>query len=123
MVHYGTVNFFDSVKFGFLTLWCPFNVHVLVWLLLAVPRMWACFIFFLLCEFPVFSQYFHKVHGVVLFSMELFGFPSFLFAFMDDHDVDHPVVVYTENVYIGVHIHQHLYIYSYFMFQPVNIHL
>ena len=27
---------------------------------------------------------------------------------MDDHDVDHPVVVHTENIYIEAYIYQHL---------------
>ena len=40
-------------------LWCSYNVHVLVWLLLAMPIMWACVFLFLLCVFSVFSQYCH----------------------------------------------------------------
>ena len=72
-------------------------------------------------SYCVFSQSFHSIftgtwccsvfHGIV-------WFPILLVAFMDDHDVDHPIVVYTENVYIEVHIHQHLYIYIFLLFVP-----
>ena len=52
------------------------------------PGTWCCYVF----------------NGIV-------WFPIILVAFTDDHDVDHPVVVYAENVYIEIHIHHHLYRY------------
>ena len=40
-------------------------------------------------------------------------FPILLLAFVDDHDVDHPVVVHKECLYTETYIHQHLKIYIY----------
>ena len=40
-------------------------------------------------------------------------------AFVNDHDVDHPVVVHTENIYIEAYIHQHLN--TFLLFVPTLI--
>ena len=49
-------------------------------------------------------------------------FPVLHLAFKDDHDVDHPVVVYTENVYIEAYIHQHLNIHIFCSNLSVSIY-
>ena len=104
LIHFDTV-LFDSVHIDYLSLWCSSNVHVLVWSWLIVPRMLVCVVLFLLCVFTVFSQ----IQGIVLFSVDLCGFPSFVWHLqMTMVWIDHPVVVYTENVYIEGYIHQHL---------------
>ena len=137
LIHFESV-LFDSVHIGFLfsLLGCSFNVHELVWSLLAVPRI-SCFDMVLafcsqnvgcsknigLCH-PFLTMCFSDTRCCSVFN-GIVWFPVLLLAFMDDHDVDHPVVVYTENVYIEVHIHTNILIYRYFyfLFQPFNIHL
>ena len=115
---------FDSVHIGFLFI---SGVHPMF-------MFWYgyCWLFqecWLVSSFSycVISQCFHSIFtGTWWCSVfnRIVWFPILLVAFTDDHDVDHPVVVYTENVYIEVHIHQHLYIYIslLFLFQPFNIH-
>ena len=69
LIHFESV-LFDSVYLDFLFLWCSSNVHVLD--MVIVPRMLACVVLFLLCVFSVFSQ----IQGVVLYSVDMCGFPS-----------------------------------------------
>ena len=140
LIHLESV-LFDSVNIGFpFFLGCSFNVHVLVWLLLAVPKI-SCFDMVLafcsqnvgcsknigLCH-PFLTVCFLSVFSVTRCCSVFNGivwFPVLLLAFIDDPDVDHPVVVYAENVYIEVHIYTNILIYRYFyfLFQPFNIHL
>ena len=113
LIHFDTV-LFDSVHLDSLSLWCSSNVHVLVWLLF--QECWLVSSF----SYCVFSQ----IQGVVLHSVDMCGFPSFVWhSQMTMVWIDHPVVVHTENVYIEVYIHQHLNIYIHILFQPFNIHL
>ena len=71
----------------------------------------ACVILFLLCVFSD-SRCCSVFSGFV-------WFPVLLLAFMDDHDVDHPVVGHTENISIVAYIHQHLN--TFLLFDPTLI--
>ena len=109
LIHFDTV-LFGLVHLASISLWCSSNVHVLVWLLF--QECWLVSSF----SYCVFSQCFSQIQGVVLFSVDLCGFLSFIWhSQMTMVWIDHPVVVYTENVYIEAYIHQHLNIFLLFV--------
>ena len=102
LIHFESV-LFDSVHIGFLFLFWGVHSMFMFW----YGYCWLFQEYWLVSSFSycVFSQCFNRY--MVLFCRFVW-FPVLLLAFTDDHDVDHPVVAYTENVYIEAYIHQHL---------------
>ena len=94
LIHFDTV-LFDSVHLDSLSLWCSFNVHVLVWLLFQECQFVSSF------SYCVLSQ----IQGVVWYSVDMCGFLSSIwFSWMTMVWIDHPVVVHTEKFYTEVYI-------------------
>ena len=109
LIHFESV-LFDSVHIDFLTL--VFIQCSCIGMVLACcsKNVGLCHPVLTVCFLNIFSD----TRCCSVFSRFVW-FPFLCLAFMDDHCLDHPVVVHIENVYIEVYIHQHLYIYTYFV--------
>ena len=104
LIHFESV-LFDSVYIGFLFLFWGVHSMFMFW----YGYCWLSQECGLVSSFSfcVFSQYFLSIFtGTWCCSVfnGIMWFPILHLVFTDDHDVDHPVVAYTENVYIEVHI-------------------
>ena len=95
LIHFDSVSF-ESVHIDsalIFPLRCSYNVHVLVWLLDGCTNNMGLCVPFLTVGFLSIFTVLLLVLGVVLFSMELCGFPSFFWHMWTIMmEIDHPAI-------------------------------